>query len=682
MHLASLGRSIYPLATACLVAAVVFGGCQRDNRSVGLAGRGGAANSAKRSQTLLDSVAGELADLPEQSILELRPPSIILDSTKSSDGQDVEAELTTLSSDVFPIYNILRVPKGNARFKSLNVRPGDLIRWYADQQSELESEFGGGRKRLSPEQVREIMKLPENERQEVADAMLREMQVEGDIVSTTAFEFKVEQVLDTNTLRVDLSSLSDEERGRLPIDLPMRLEILRYRDSRFSDLIFDKNRYARRGVPLLGWEPSPDRAATEQIVERLNQWLRQTKSTVDWQATELRSTLPQSLRDADDMKLFLSDKALDRAAFSLPSKELRSKQAQGYEGRLLQEATWARDLSNWVAADELENRGRVDRLFDWTVRNLQLDPPSGDLPPYRPWQAVLHGHATAQGRAWVFAQLCRQQDVPVVVLRPAGDDVPFWCGAIMEGEVYLYDPDLGLPLLNADGDTATLAEIRNAPSLLDPLDTAEVPYFGESANLDDLTAELVAGPFSLTRRAALLEARLSGDDALRLYVDADGLAADLEKLEGLGSVRLWDYPYQVIRQQLGLSQNLRTRAAIEFEPFVHKPRLWKARLLHFRGTSGTSVDTNRGNLETAVDDHREAGRLYTDENVRPTGRTIEQLEAADVRRTWTKAKQNATYWQGLLSYDRGDYQVSLDWLEKAAAFDQWQDGALYNRARA
>ncbi len=430
MHFVRLSRWLSPLLVVALAtAAVAVSGCRRDNRTVGQVGRAGVASSAQRSQTLLDSAAGELADLPEQSILELRPPSIILDATKSSDYQDVEAELTTLSTDAFPIYNILRVPKGNARFKAVGVRPGDLVKWYADQQSELESEFGGTSNLLSPKQMREIMKLPEGQRQEVADAMLREMQIEGDIVSTTAFEFKVEQVLDTNTLRVDLRQLNSEDRGRLPIDIPMRMEIVRYRDSRFGDLVIDLNRYARRGVPLLGWEPSPDKAATEQIVERLNQWLRQTNSKVDWHATELISRLPESIREAPDMQEFLSGDALERAAFSLPSEELRRKQSQGYEGRLLQEATWARDISSWVTAEELDSQARVDKLFDWTIRNLQLDAPSDNLPPQRPWQALVHGHATANGRAWVFAQLCRQEGVPVAVVRPAGEEGPLWCAA-------------------------------------------------------------------------------------------------------------------------------------------------------------------------------------------------------------------------------------------------------------
>ena len=117
---------------------------------------------------------------------------------------------------------------------------------------------------------------------------------EGEILSVTAFELPVAQVIDSNTLMVDLSALNEEELGRLPLDTPLRLEVLRYRDSRFSELVLDLRRYAVRGVPLLGWEPSPDQQATEQIVERLNQWLRQTGATVAW--TPDSKTAAQSAR--------------------------------------------------------------------------------------------------------------------------------------------------------------------------------------------------------------------------------------------------------------------------------------------------------------------------------------------------------------------------------------------------
>lgn len=684
MRNAPHNTAVVALLIAAVFGSFIAGGCNRDNRHVGRSSRSGrVATSSERSQTLLATAANQLADLPELSITELRPPSVVLDSSHSSDGQNVLAALVSSTTQGPPVYNLLRVPARNARFQEVGVRAGDFVKWYANQKSEIQSEFNQGSRQLSPEQTREVMRLPEAQRQEVIDGMIRDMMSdEGEILSVTAFELPIAQVIDSNTLMVDLSALNEQELGQLPLELPFRLEVLRYRDTRLSELDLDVKRYARRGVPLLGWEPSPDRQATEQIVERLNQWLRQTSSTITWKPTALLDTLPDSLGKNPNYNLLAGVEALDRAAFSLPSEEQRAIQAQGYEGRLLQEATWVRDISNWVTADELQPRGRADSLFDWTVRNLQLELPSETLPPQFPWQSLLYGRASAAGRAWVFAELSRQQGIPVVVVRVGSDEGPLWCGALVENELLLYDPQLGLSILNDAGQTATLREVVANSSLLDALSLDDAPYLPKDTKLENLALQIVAGPLALSRRAALLEERLTGSDGLSLFVDADALAAKLKDQPGIASVSLWPYPFQILADQLNASPNTRTRAALAFEPFVHKPNLWKARLLTFRGHSGQAIDASRGNLQTIVDDHRDAGQRYTDDSVLPTDATIAALQSDDARRAWTAAKQNATYWLGLLSYDRGEYKVADDWLEMAEGVDDWREGAQYNRARA
>lgn len=701
------------IAAVCVVAGAVMAlsisGCGGDTRTVGKAGRTGRMTSnSERSQSLLQTAATQLAELPEQSIVQLRPPSVILDSARSTDGQNVEAQLTARPSPSGPPVFVLNVPAGNAGFDDARVKPGDLVKWYANRQSEIDSEFGGGKNRLSPQdilrffnlaedqqqqiastrarqgytQLQDMLRLPDEKRDEVLKAMELESLESGDIVSEKAFEVPVAQVIDSNTLLPELSDLSIEEQKKLPLDVAFRLEITRYRDTLFSELDTSLRRYSRRGVPRLGWEPSPDHQAIEQIVERLNQWLRQAKADARWKSPQLISMLPEELVENDQLQLLIGDKALDRDAFSLPTETLRATQSQEYEGRLLQEATWARDIGNWTTADEFEPVVRADRLFDWTIRNLALDDPTKPLPPCRPWQSLVYGHATAEGRAWVFAQLCRHQEIPVVVLRPVGVEGPLWCGALVEGELYLYDPKLGLALLDADGNTATLSRVTAEPELLSEFDTADEPYLPEQAELDSLIAEIVAGPFALTRRTAVLQQRLTGANVMLPYVNVDQLAESLAEIDGVAETRLWPHPYKVLLDQLQASPNTRTRAAWEFEPYVHKPRLWKARLLTFRGAKGQAIDASRGNLQSDVDDHREAGRLYTSELVRPPGKVIEKLEGEAVIRAWTNTKQNATYWQGLLSYDRGHYKTADEWLEQAESYPKWRAAALYNRARA
>ena len=43
---------------------------------------------------------------------------------------------------------------------------------------------------------------------------------------------------------------------------------------------------------------------------------------------------------------------------------------------------------------------------------------------HHPWQALVYGHGTAAHRAWVFVELCRQQEIDAVLIRPADGNGP------------------------------------------------------------------------------------------------------------------------------------------------------------------------------------------------------------------------------------------------------------------
>ena len=58
---------------------------------------------------------------------------------------------------------------------------------------------------------------------------------------------------------------------------------------------------------------------------------------------------------------------------------------------------------------------RAAALFDWTIRNIQLESDEDGI-PHRPWHTLLYGNGTAEQRAWVFAGLCRQQGLNVVMV--------------------------------------------------------------------------------------------------------------------------------------------------------------------------------------------------------------------------------------------------------------------------
>jgi hypothetical protein len=121
-----------------------------------------------------------------------------------------------------------------------------------------------------------------------------------------------------------------------------------------------------------------------------------------------------------------------------------------------------------------ENLDRVRRIFDWTVRQVELVPPgtfaNGRLPHVyaRPYDVLLRGMATeADGlwaeRAWLFMVLCRQLDIDTglivysksntlnTLVPKYGVDVEkgprspiVWiCAALIDDKAYLFDARLG-----------------------------------------------------------------------------------------------------------------------------------------------------------------------------------------------------------------------------------------------
>jgi hypothetical protein len=348
---------------------------------------------------------------------------------------------------------------------------------------------------------------------------------------------------------------------------------------------------------------------------------------------------------------------------------------------LLQEAVWHRDISRWAQGANFNEVARAAALFDWTVRNVQLVADE-DATAHRPWQVLLYGRGTAEQRAWVFAMLCRQQGLDVVMLGLAPAEPKFWLPALLvDDRLYLFDARLGLPIPGPGGEgVATLQQVRADDSLLRQLDLADAPYPVNAEASKDVVPYVVADAFDLTRRFRQLETELTSDHRVVLTSRPSELVERLKSAPELASARMWDVPFRTLRDQLSLAKSARRREALAFEPFAVRPVLWKARARHFQGRR-TAVDQED---ESSIDDHREAAQLYTHRSVRPTDRHIAQTESAGERRVDAAAKLNATYWVGLLSFDEGRFDVAAHWLarpELTAPASPRASGARYNLAR-
>ena len=72
----------------------------------------------------------------------------------------------------------------------------------------------------------------------------------------------------------------------------------------------------------------------------------------------------------------------------------------------------------------------------------------------------------------MFAMLCRQQGMDVVMLGVSEPEPKFWLPAlVLDYELYLFDVRLGLPIAGLGGEgVATLRQVREDESLLRQLD--------------------------------------------------------------------------------------------------------------------------------------------------------------------------------------------------------------------
>ncbi len=417
-----------------------------------------------------------------------------------------------------------------------------------------------------------------------------------------------------------------------------------------------------------------------QICDRLNQWYLQEKPTINWQSDPLVRGLNEELRN------LVVVRSLDTTQFP-PSDAI-----------FLQESVWLRDISKQARADQFSDVDVAERLFDWTVRNIQLDadpqPPARQF-RRRPYETLLLGHGTATQRAWVFILLARQQGLDVVLLAPADrpEQAPGplpgpWLTALeSQGELYLFDCSLGLPIAGPRGQgVATLAQAGSDEQLLRRLDLdGEHRYPLAADDLKRVVAYVEAAPPSLSRRMALVESRLAGKHKLALTSPSSALAERLKKIPQVSDAKLWTWPFEVALWQSKLDTESRKAADREMLVFKVIPELFKARSLYFKGACDGDTGAKKYFLEmrppdASINDYKlpaEYARQVKKED-------LSRIEATQIV-LMKQAKQDASYWLGLVMFQQRSYPAAIDFFANRTLEDTpgspWASGARYNLAR-
>lgn len=371
------------------------------------------------------------------------------------------------------------------------------------------------------------------------------------------------------------------------------------------------------------------------------------------------------------------------------------------DGRILREVVWLRDASRFAVGDETDPLRRAERLFDWTIRNIQLIPAdkSEAKLPFLPWHLLLLGRAAEIDRAWLFQLLARQQQLDVVLLAAPGDKPDakpsdlkiLLAGVIVDKQLYLFDPRIGAPIRTKDGmQTATLAQAAADDGLLRALDLPGKPYPIKSDDLKRLVAVQEASSIYLDPRLARIGRELTGRNRLEFEAHPDTLAAQLKEVPGIASTIRWplrDERYAASRatskENFDTIKELLTPFNLPrtYEGRIIPSPLLKARVRHITGKYYENPqETDPALLNLSINFHYH--------HARPANEDLVAINAERHANVWQLAltiRQNATYWLGIVAYDLKNYETARDYFEmilKQESSVDWTTGARYNLGRS
>ena len=419
----------------------------------------------------------------------------------------------------------------------------------------------------------------------------------------------------------------------------------------------------------------------DQLVRRLNEWNRQDKTKVAMQIDGLVATLPDQQRLLDD---------LESPKYTL------------LDAYYLRETKFMRDIATQVCDGVFDDMDKAQRLFAWTVDNIDLvpaDSPGGEPLAQMPWLSVLTGTGRPYDRAWVFALLARQANLDVVLLavpHPVQQQPMLWSTAFVhDGKLYLFDQFYGVPFLNRTGDgVATLAELLRDPELMGQFGTANNPYPITAEGIKGrIDAMVVAERQCLTRRMKKIQQRLGASLGVLTCRPSD-LAARLESIKHVKRTLIWRWPYQAeaalfekdsrhhsaIQQRIAAFSKLRSGAV--------NP-LWSGRIRHLQGRYAST-----GDLENTVEDGQGSDLGLADRGAKSLyleSRTIlSEVNEADLpekqREIFARLqirmdeiRSYATYWLGNISMDEQNFDLAKYYFEETIR--NWPDSRLAESAK-
>ena len=375
--------------------------------------------------------------------------------------------------------------------------------------------------------------------------------------------------------------------------------------------------------------------ARRQIAYHLNRWLDVRPVDAELSMPEMLRTIreivpPERLADDFERTRFAPSDINHLRDCYLFRKVTEWVDSERSDDPLL--ADWLEAKAGTLSEEDATKLRTATRLFDWTVRNIAIEPkvmPENTAPPlplplplgmkfrgagYRQsdYHTLWRGTGDSLQRAGVFTHLCRQVSIPAFVLAipvsQTGELKPWCVGVLIGEEVYLFEPELGMFVPGpSQVGIATLSQARSDASVMRRLSVPgffDYPY--SKQDVQQVTALLNVTPEWVAVRMKHLEQGLTGDRRLIAYADIEAEGEQIDAVAGIAGVRLWKVPllnrvYTAVLEKAAQREVMfgfwyYSRWAIMDAPAPMSEELSRGRWRHLHGMFDSSED---GSIEGA-----------------------------------------------------------------------------------
>ncbi len=237
---------------------------------------------------------------------------------------------------------------------------------------------------------------------------------------------------------------------------------------------------------------------------------------------------PPTLKDSQRtfLKKYLSEEQLTK---------LELTRFTEIDGKFIRDSQLFNGMVTAAIEGKKNDRDRATAAFYYCMNNIDLVPDAKNALPLGPYEICVIGSGSAKQRAWVFIDLMRQLRIDAVLFE-AAKPAPYklLVGVLLEDQIYLYDPVLGMPVPSPEqpADTiqiqipATFAEVQKDPALLKNLYGKYAESRFSAEELKTAQVEIIGRSCEWASRMRRLEDSLSRKQTFVLYRNLDPLEGD------------------------------------------------------------------------------------------------------------------------------------------------------------